>query len=123
MMMSTTERTREIGTLRAIGARRRQVMQLFLGEAFLIGVIGGVGGVVVGAVVSLVLPSFTGAASSSGFGGRGVGGLFGGELTSTLTPEIVLLSLCLGVVVGVLAGIYPAWRASRLDPVESLRHV
>jgi putative ABC transport system permease protein len=123
MIMSTTERTREIGTLRAIGARRRQVMQLFLGEAFLIGVIGGIGGVVVGAIVSLVLPSFTGAASSSGFGGRGVGGLFGGALRSTLTPEIILLSLGLGVVVGVLAGIYPAWRASRLDPVESLRHV
>jgi putative ABC transport system permease protein len=123
MMMSATERTREIGTLRAIGARKSQVLKLFISEAFLIGLIGGGAGVLVGVVVALVLPSFTGAASSTGFGGRGVGGLFGGALAPTLTPEIILLSLCLGIAVGVLAGLYPAWRASRLDPVEALRHV
>jgi putative ABC transport system permease protein len=123
MIMSTSERTREIGTLRAIGAKKSQVMQLFLSEAFLIGLMGGIGGVLIGVIVSLALPSFTGEATSSGFGGRGVGGLFGGALRPTVTPEIVLLSLALGIVVGVLAGIYPAWRASRMDPVESLRHV
>jgi putative ABC transport system permease protein len=123
MMMSISERTREIGTLRAIGATKAQVMRIFMSEAFLIGVIGGLVGVFVGVVVAVALPSFTGAASSSGFGGRGVGGLFGGAISTALTPENILLSLGLGIAVGVVAGLYPAWRASRMDPVEALRHV
>lgn len=125
MMMSVSERTREVGALKAIGARRGQIMRLFMSEAFLVGVIGGVIGVVIGLAVCWVLPSFTGAATSSGFGGRGggFGGLFRGSLNAVPTPEIVLLSLGLGIVVGILAGIYPAYRASKLNPVEALRHI
>jgi len=125
MMMSISERTREIGALKAIGAKRSQIMGIFMSEALLIGVIGGFVGVGIGLLFCWVLPSFTGAATTSRFGGRagGAGGLFGGALNAAPTPEIVLLSLGLGVIVGVLSGIYPAWRASKMNPVEALRHI
>jgi putative ABC transport system permease protein len=125
MMMSISERTREIGALKAIGAKRGQIMSIFMSEALLIGVIGGFVGVGIGLLFCWVLPSFTGAATSSRFGGRAgaAGGLFGGALSATPTPEIVMLSLGLGVMVGILSGIYPAWRASKMNPVEALRHI
>ena len=121
MMMSIGERTREIGTLRAIGATKGQVMKMFLSEAFLIGLIGAIVGVLIGIVVSFALPSLTGAAASSG--ARGLGGFIPGRLSPTLTSYNLVLSFALGSLVGIAAGVYPAFRASRMDPVEALRHV
>lgn len=121
MIMSVAERTREIGTLKAIGARSSQVLKIFIGEAFLIGVVGGAAGVAIGAATSLLLSSLGGGAGAGGLG-RGAR-LFSGVLAPAITPELVLLSLALGIGVGVVAGIYPAWRASRMDPAEALRHV
>lgn len=121
MMMSISERTREVGTLCAIGATKGQVLKMFLGEAFLIGVIGAIVGVFIGVVVSLALPFLTGSASSSGFGGPG--GVIRSALTPTLTPYNLALSFALGSLVGIIAGVYPALRASRMNPVEALRHV
>ncbi len=123
MMMSISERTREIGAMKAIGAKKGQIMRIFLSEALLIGVIGAVIGAAIGVGVTLALPYLTGAATTSTAGGAGLGGLFRGALSPTLTLRTLLLSLGLGVVVGVLSGIYPAWRASKMDPVEALRHV
>ena len=124
MMMSIGERTREIGTLRAIGATKGQVLKMFMSEAFLIGLIGAIVGVFIGVVVSFALPSVTGAAASTG--ARGFGGFIPGNqgrLLPTLTSFNLVLSFALGSLVGIVAGVYPALRASRMDPVEALRHV
>ncbi len=127
MLMSISERTREIGTLRAIGASKREIMKMFMSEAFLIGLVGAGVGVLIGVVVTIALPSLSGSAAATavGFPGAGAraGGLLSGGLETALTPRNLLLSLGHGALVGTLAGIYPAWRASRMDPVEALRHV
>jgi putative ABC transport system permease protein len=126
MLMSISERTREIGTLRAIGAKKAEVMRMFMSEAFLIGLIGAGVGVLIGVVVAIALPSLSGSATTAarGFsGGASPSGLLRGGLETALTVNNMLLSLGLGALVGTLAGVYPAWRASRMDPVEALRHV
>jgi len=126
MIMSVSERTREIGTLKAIGARDSKILKIFLTEALLIGLIGGAIGVIAGAALSYVFPMLTsglfGAAPFVG-GGRGVG--FRGSLTiaPAITPFNIAFCFSLGALVGVLAGLYPAWRAARMKPVEALRHV
>jgi len=124
MMMSVTERTREIGTLKAIGAKGGQIMRLFMGEALMIGILGAIVGVLVGGVVGLVLPMLSGSSSGTvGTAGRALAGFLPGRLSVALTPYNIGLSLLAGTLVGVIAGILPAWRASKLDPVEALRHV
>jgi putative ABC transport system permease protein len=127
MLMSISERTREIGTLRAIGARKGDVLKMFMSEAFLIGLIGAGVGVLIGVVVTIALPSLSGSAATATAGlpgaGARAGGVLSGGLETALTARNLLLSLGLGALVGTLAGIYPAWRASRMDPVEALRHV
>jgi putative ABC transport system permease protein len=119
MVMSISERTREIGTLRAIGAQKSQVIRLFLSESLLIGLIGAIGGVFIGIIISAILPYFSSSVANN-FGGLG---LLQGRLATTVTASNIVLCMGLGIAVGVLAGIYPALRASRMNPVEALRHV
>jgi putative ABC transport system permease protein len=122
MTTSITERTKEIGTLKAIGAKDGQILKIFLVEALMLGVIGGVVGVSIGIVLSGNLPSLTGGLSAiplPGLGGR----LGNTSIAPAILPSNILLCVSLGIVVGLIAGIYPAWRAARMRPVEALRHV
>lgn len=125
MIVSLMERTREIGILKALGAKGRTVMGIFLSEALLIGLIGGVIGIVAGALLANVFSGIFGGLSS-GIGGMGGGP--GGDIDSmfsTITPvltlDLMFWAIFYGVVVSVIFGLYPAWRASKLDPVDALR--
>lgn len=102
MLVSVTERTREIGLRQALGARRSQVRDQFLVEAVLLCVFGGVAGIVVGVAVAL------GVAESLGW-------------PVTITPQAVVLALGFAAAVGISFGYYPANKASRLDPIDALR--
>ncbi|NLI18408.1 MAG: ABC transporter permease [Actinomycetales bacterium] len=107
MTMSVSERTREIGIRKAIGATRGDIMRQFLAEAAVIGVIGGLLGLGLGAAsVYTTMNS----------------GVFGASGLFLLTPRLAVGSVLFALVLGVVAGIYPAWHASRLSPVEALRH-
>ena len=109
MIMNVTERTREIGVLKATGASNAQVMKIFLTDAALLGLVGGSIGVVLGWLISLGIN-----AAAAHYLGEGV-------LTTAVTPELVVFALAFSLIVGVVAGLYPAYRALRLHPVEALR--
>lgn len=103
MLASVTERTRQIGIRRAIGATPGDILILFLIEALLICLIGGVMGIGVGVGISQIVTVAAG-------------------WKTIVSPESILLSFGVSSVVGIFFGLYPAWRASRLDPIQALRH-
>lgn len=107
MMMAVFERTREIAMLRALGWRRRRVIAMILGESLLICFVAAVVGIVLAIIVVQVLSQMPAA-----------GRLVAGDIS---TP-VMLQGLLLALILGVLGGIYPAWSAARLAPVEGLRH-
>lgn len=103
MLVSVTERTREIGVRKAIGASSTVILQQFLIEAIVICQLGGILGIILGVVFGNAVGSY-------------VGGVF-------IIPWVwMLLAVVLCVIVGLLSGLYPAFKASRLDPIESLRY-
>jgi putative ABC transport system permease protein len=107
MMMSVFERTGEIGVLRALGWRRSRVLNLILGEAVMLGVVGSILGALLGlAGVRLIQLSPT----ASAF------------ISSEIPPTVFLLGALIGVGLSVLGGLYPALRAAALNPTEALRH-
>jgi len=103
MTISVTERTNEIGLLRALGAKRRQVMSLFLGEAILLSSIGGLLGLALGIGIAQLLT------------------LLAPALPVNTPWLFVVLAEAVALTIGLAAGVYPATRAARLDPVEALR--
>ena len=115
MMTATYERKREIGILQALGARRRTIFTIFLLESGFYGVIGGATGVVVGLFVSIAAApyitqnAFTSFVKSSGSG-------------ATIDLKTVVGSILFSAAVAIVAGVYPAWRAARLAPVEAISY-
>jgi putative ABC transport system permease protein len=107
MAMSIAERTREIGVKRAIGGGRSRIVRELVVESALIGLIGGVTGVVLGALVVI----FANEAGRSS-----------GTILFDLTPQTALMAVVFGTILGALAGFVPALHAARLDPVAALRY-
>ncbi len=102
MLMSVTERTREIGIRKALGASRRDIRRQFFAEALTLSLLGGVAGLLVGFALSGLVQTMS-------------------PLPARVTTWSIGLALSVGIVVGLIFGVYPAHRASRLDPIEALR--
>jgi putative ABC transport system permease protein len=114
MFMSVMERTTQIGTLKALGATNFEVMEIFLFESAMIGLLGGLIGIFVGFIASGLISEI------------GVRVLITGMRAQTtlvvITPELILFGLAFSTFIGILSGILPARRAANLQPVEALRY-
>jgi len=107
MLVSVTERTREIGIRKAIGAKRRDIMLQFLIEAAALSFTGGLIGMLIGVIGSQFMTNVP------------VGQLV---IKAEVSASIVIIALAVSIGTGLISGTYPAFRAARLDPIESLRH-
>jgi putative ABC transport system permease protein len=103
MTVSVMERTKEIGTMKAIGAKSTDILIMFMTEAALTGVVGGVLGAGFGFILGDIVGNFVG-------------------VTSSPTISLALMVVGFAVVTSVVSGLYPSWSASQLSPVEALRH-
>ena len=120
MIVSLMERTREIGILKALGTKSRTVLLIFLSEAVIIGVIGGAIGIGLGWVLANVVAIvFRGGGAFAGNQAAVNGGM---AITPILTPTVFLGAMAFGIGVSVIFALYPAWRASKLKPVDALRY-
>ena len=104
MLVSVTERTREIGVRKAIGAKRANILMQFLLEAVTLAGIGGIIGVLLGSAVVLCIR------------------LAFSSFPASVSPALVLLGVSVASAIGIFFGVYPAWKAARLNPVEALRY-
>jgi putative ABC transport system permease protein len=121
MIVSLMERTREIGILKALGMKSRTVLLIFLSEAVIVGVMGAAFGIASGwGLAHVVARVFSG----GGFmpAGNQAAAARGMTITPVLTPTVFLGAFAFGVIVSVIFALYPAWRASKLKPVEALRY-
>jgi putative ABC transport system permease protein len=115
MLVAVTQRTREIGVQKALGARRRHILMQFLAEALTITFIGGVLGIVLAYAVALSVGRLT---LYSAFAKNGEAG----DIRLIIAPGTLIASTLILAAVGLISGMIPAFRASRLSPIEALRH-
>lgn len=120
VIVSLMERTREIGILKALGMKSRTVLLIFLSESVIVGLMGAAIGIASGWGLAHVVARFgLGGGMQMGNRGAAVGRM---TITSVLTPTVFLGAFAFGIVVSVIFALYPAWRASKLKPVEALRY-
>jgi putative ABC transport system permease protein len=108
MMMSVTERIKEIGIMRSIGAQRKEVMSMFIYEALILGVVGSL----IGGIMSLL-------------GGYAISSVMLQTTKYLFVPSSlihIVYGMSFGIVISLIVGIYPAWRAANLNPIDALRH-
>ncbi len=121
MIVSLMERTREIGILKALGMKSRTVLAIFISEAVIVGLLGAVFGVGLGWVLANAAARiFTGGGFAAATGQRVAQGGF--VINPVLSLEVMLGALGFGIAVSIVFAIYPAWRASKLKPVDALRY-
>jgi len=107
MLMAVLERTREIGVLRALGWRQRAILGLILRESLLLGVLGGIAGVGVAFGLNALLEAIP---------------YYGDAIDAVWQPAAFARAFLIATLLGLFGGLYPAWRATRLEPVEALRY-
>jgi len=103
MLATVSERTREIGIRRALGAKKKDIIFQFLSETFILTAAGGVLGICLGLGIPFVVEQY-------------------GNMPTVVTSSSLILAFGISAAVGIIFGLYPAWRAANLDPIESLRH-
>jgi putative ABC transport system permease protein len=103
MLATVSERTREIGIRRALGAKKRDIIVQFLSETLMLTFIGGILGIVLGSLIPFLVTRF-------------------GNMPTVITGLSLVLAFGISAAVGVIFGMYPAYRAANMDPIESLRH-
>ncbi|MEM0054145.1 MAG: FtsX-like permease family protein [Nitrososphaeria archaeon] len=126
MLVSVYERTKEIGLLKAIGFKDRNILIIFLSEALIIGLIGGILGLVAGAAASQVVPTListyfntSSVSSNNPMASQGIASF---TYTPIITLDLVGIALLTAISVSVFSGLYPAWRASKMEPIKALRY-
>ena len=109
MLVSVSERTREIGIRKAVGAKRLAILWQFLLESIVLCLFGGVLGVLLGLAIGAGITAYLRSLTPLGF-------------KSIITPGLMAFAILYSAGIGIFFGVYPAYRASKLDPIEALRH-
>ncbi|MDD5331421.1 MAG: ABC transporter permease [Candidatus Nanoarchaeia archaeon] len=114
MFTTVLEKIKDIGIMKSIGAKNKEILSIFLFNSSMIGLAGGILGGILGVIISKTIMSVVGLSMGGGRGGM--------SLSSVVTPAIVLSVFGISVLIGILAGLIPAYQASKMNPVDALRY-